>query len=184
MTLFLLAGCIHKDGYDENIRPSEIKESQVTNEIALTNLNLGIAYLKEGNYNKALEKLKKSLSADSDYGPTYNVLGFALPTTWRTTIKPKKNFKRALAINNVDSSTLNNYGNFLCKQSRLEEAERSFLRAAENPLYEAPEIAITNAGQCLYVNNQIEKIKKIFSTGATIKSTDSTSATQNERNEF
>ena len=161
LTLFLLAGCIHKDGYDENIRPSEIKESQVTNEIALTNLNLGIAYLKEGDYNKALEKLKKSLSADSDYAPTYNVLGLLYQLLGDNN-KAEENFKRALAINNVDSSTLNNYGNFLCKQGRLEQAERSFLRAAENPLYEAPEIAITNAGQCLYVNNQIENSKKYF----------------------
>ena len=161
LTLFLLAGCIHKDGYDENIRPSEIKESQTTNEIALTNLNLGIAYLKEGNYNKALEKLKKSLSADSDYAPTYNVLGLLYQLLGDNN-KAEENFKRALAINNVDSSTLNNYGNFLCKQGRFEQAERSFLRAAENPLYEAPEIAITNAGQCLYVNNQIENSKKHF----------------------
>ena len=161
LTLFLLAGCIHKDGYDENIRPSEIKESQVTNEIALTNLNLGIAYLKEGDYNKALEKLKKSLSADSNYAPTYNVLGLLYQLLGDNN-KAEENFKRALAINNVDSSTLNNYGNFLCQQGRLEEAERSFLRAAENPLYEAPEIAITNAGQCLYVNNQIENSKKHF----------------------
>ena len=161
LTLFLLAGCIHKDSYDENIRPSEIKESQVTNEIALTNLNLGIAYLKEGDYNKALEKLKKSLSADSDYAPTYNVLGLLYQLLGDNN-KAEENFKRALAINNVDSSTLNNYGNFLCKQGRLEQAERSFLRAAENPLYEAPEIAMTNAGQCLYVNNQIENSKKYF----------------------
>ena len=161
LALFLLTGCNHKDGYDKNIKPSEIRESQTTNEIALTNLNLGIAYLKEGDYNKALQKLKKSLSADSDYAPTYNVLGLLYQLLGDNN-KAEENFKRALAINNIDSSTLNNYGNFLCQQGRLEEAERSFLRAAENPLYEAPEIAITNAGQCLYVNNQIEKSKKYF----------------------
>ena len=161
LTLFLLTGCNHKDDYDKNIKPSEIRESQTTNEIALTNLNLGIAYLKEGDYNKALQKLKKSLSADSDYAPTYNVLGLLYQLLGDNN-KAEENFKRALAINNIDSSTLNNYGNFLCQQGRLEEAERSFLRAAENPLYEAPEIAITNAGQCLYVNNQIEKSKKYF----------------------
>ena len=161
LTLFLLTGCNHKDGYDENIKPSEIRESQTTNEIALTNLNLGIAYLKEGDYNKALEKLKKSLSADSDYAPTYNVFGLLYQLLGDNN-KAEENFKQALAINNVDSSTLNNYGNFLCQQGRLEEAERSFLRAAENPLYEAPEVAMTNAGQCLYANNQIENSKKYF----------------------
>ncbi len=34
----------------------------------------------------------------------------------------------------------------LCQQNRLDEAENTFLKAAANPLYESPEIAITNAG--------------------------------------
>ena len=101
------------------------------------------------------------LSADPNYGPTYNVFVLLYKLLWENN-KAEENFKRALAINNIDSSTLNNYGNFLCKQGRLKQAERSFLRAAENPLYEAPEIAITNVGQCVYTNNQIENSKKYF----------------------
>ena len=53
MIPFMLTACMNDDMYNENIRPSEIRESQTTNEVALTNLNLGIAYLKEGDYNKA-----------------------------------------------------------------------------------------------------------------------------------
>ena len=161
LVLFLLSACINKSGYEENIKPSEIRESQTTNEVALTNLNLGIAYLKEGDYNKALEKLKKALIADSGYAPTYNVLGLLYQQLGDDN-KAEENFKRALAINNVDSSTLNNYGNFLCKLGRLSEAENAFLKAAENPLYDAPEIAITNAGQCLYQNKKIEDAEKYY----------------------
>ena len=161
LVLFLLSACINKSGYEENIKPSEIRESQTTNEVALTNLNLGIAYLKEGNYNKALEKLKKALIADSGYAPTYNVLGLLYQQLGDDN-KAEENFKRALAINNVDSSTLNNYGNFLCKLGRLPEAENAFLKAAENPLYDDPEIAITNAGQCLYQNKKIEDAEKYY----------------------
>ena len=161
LILFLLSACISKNGYEENIKPSEIRESQTTNEVALTNLNLGIAYLKQGNYNKALEKLKKSLIADSDYAPTYNVLGLLYQQLGDNN-KAEENFKRALAFNSVDSSTLNNYGNFLCKLGRLSEAEGAFIKAAKNPLYDAPEIAITNAGQCLYQNKKIGSAEKYF----------------------
>jgi len=161
LILFLLSACISKNGYEENIKPSEIRESQTTNEVALTNLNLGIAYLKQGNYNKALEKLKKSLIADSDYAPTYNVLGLLYQQLGDNS-KAEENFKRALAFNSVDSSTLNNYGNFLCKLGRLSEAEGAFIKAAKNPLYDAPEIAITNAGQCLYQNKKIGSAEKYF----------------------
>ena len=62
----------------------------------------------------------------------------------------------------MDSSTLNNYGNFLCVLGRLSEAEKAFSKAAENPLYDAPEIAMTNAGQCLYQNEEIERAEKYY----------------------
>ena len=124
----LLTACIKNNEYDGNIGPSEIRESQTTNEVALTNLNLAIAYLTENNYDKALEKLNKSLAADSNYAPTYNIFGL-LYQQLGDNDKAEKNFKRALSINSVDSSTLNNYGNFLCTLGRLGEAEKSFSKA-------------------------------------------------------
>ena len=157
----LLTACIKNNEYDGNIGPSEIRESQTTNEVALTNLNLAIAYLTENNYDKALEKLNKSLAADSNYAPTYNIFGL-LYQQLGDNDKAEKNFKRALSINSVDSSTLNNYGNFLCMLGRLSEAEKAFSKAAENPLYDAPEIAMTNAGQCLYQNEEIESAEKYY----------------------
>ncbi|MCZ6804897.1 MAG: hypothetical protein O7D86_13475 [Proteobacteria bacterium] len=38
---------------------------------------------------------------------------------------------------------------FLCNNGRLDEAE-TVLTAANNPFYESPEIALTNAGLCVY----------------------------------
>ena len=35
---------------------------------------------------------------------------------------------------------------------RFDEAEVQFLNAANNPLYDSPEIALTNAGSCLFLN--------------------------------
>ena len=113
LLLTLLTACIKNNEYGGSIGTSEIKEAQTTNEVALTNLNLGIAYLTENNYDKALEKLNKSLEADSNYAPTYNILGLLYQQLGDLN-EAEKNFKRALSINSVDSSTLNNYGNFLC----------------------------------------------------------------------
>ena len=67
-----------------------------------------------------------------------------------------------MSLNKNDSSTLNNYGNYLCQQNRLEEAEKTFLNAAANPLYESPEIAITNAGLCLSNNQREDDAEKYF----------------------
>ncbi len=148
--LIVVAGCNQVGTSNNNIRAS-----QTTNEIAAANLDLGIEYMKQGAYENALKNLEKAKQADPAYAPTYNVLGL-LYQRLGDTKKAEDNFKRALGLNSSDSSTLNNYGSFLCQQDRLEEAEKTFLKAADNPLYEYPEIAITNAGLCLY-NNQREK---------------------------
>jgi len=145
-------------------RPSSsqtIRPSHVTNEVASANLNLGIAYLKQGQYESALDKLEKARAADPDYPATYNVLGLL----YQQINVPKKAegyFKKALSLNSSDSPTLNNYGNFLCQQDRIEESEKTFLKAAANPLYSSPEIAITNAGLCLYSHQRKDKAKEYF----------------------
>jgi type IV pilus assembly protein PilF len=141
---------------DKNIRPSH-----VTNDVASANLNLAIAYLKQGDYNGALEKLEKARAADPAHSATYNVFGLLYQKIGDNK-KAEKNFKRALSLNSNDSSSLNNYGNFLCQQNRLEESKKAFLKAAENPFYKTPEIAITNAGLCLYNNQKKDEAKNYF----------------------
>jgi len=145
------------------VRSSEqnIQTSHVTNDVAAANLNLGIVYLKQGEYQNALEKLEKAREADPNHPATYNVTGL-LYQQINQPEKAEKNYKKALSLKSNDSSTLNNYGNFLCQQNRLEEAQETFLRAAENPLYQTPEIAITNNALCLYSNQKKEEAKEFF----------------------
>ncbi|MEM6998680.1 MAG: type IV pilus biogenesis/stability protein PilW [Pseudomonadota bacterium] len=138
-----------------------IQPTRGTNEVAAANLNLGVAYLKEGRHEEALEKLNRARKADPEYSPIYNVLGL-LYQKLEDSKKAEGYFKKALSINSNDSSTLNNYGNFLCQQDRIEEAEQTFLKAASNPLYETPEIAITNIGICLYSKQRKEEAKDYF----------------------
>lgn len=59
-------------------------------------------------------------------------------------------------MNSSDASTLNNYGQFLCQNSRFDEAEATFMKAAQNPLYQTPEIALANAGTCAMAQNKLD----------------------------
>ncbi len=127
---------------DESIRPLE-----TTNEVAKANFRLGIAYLQQGQYEKSLVKLQNALKADKKYSPTYNALGLLYQRIGEAE-RAEQFFKKSLSLNASNSSTLNNYGQFLCQQKRFGEAEAMFLKAVENPLYETPEIALTNAGTC------------------------------------
>jgi type IV pilus assembly protein PilF len=117
-------------------------------EVAIANMNLGIEYMRQGAYDNALENLNRSILAKPDFAPAYNVLGLL----YQRLGDPKKsedNFKYSIKLDPTDSSTYNNYGLFLCNNNRLDEAEVVFLTAANNAFYDAPEIALTNAGICL-----------------------------------
>lgn len=126
---------------------NNIKPTVQSNEVAQANLNLGIEYLKRGEYEASLEKLLKAREADPSYSPTYNGLGLLYQTMGETT-QAEDYYEKALRLNPNDSSTMNNLGRLLCTQRRFDEAEDTFLKAAANPLYKTPELAITNAGLC------------------------------------
>lgn len=153
VTTVIIAGCSAGASIsgNQNIRPSE-----QTNEVARANLDLGIAYMREGEYEKALVKLERAREADPGYPPTYNMLGL-LNQQLGDNNDAEVNFKKALSINKNDSETLNNYGRFLCQTDRPQEAEETFLKAVNNPLYDSPETALTNAGVCVYNNGDKEK---------------------------
>ena len=51
---------------------------------------------------------------------------------------------------------------------REEEAEKYFLAAAENPLYETPEIPYANIGTCAYMHDQPDKATEFFKKALTI----------------
>ncbi len=128
--------------------PRSSREEQAF-KVAIANMNLGIEYMQQGAYEDALDKLNRSLLAKPDFAPSYNVLGL-LYQRLGDSEKAETHFRKSLELDPSDSSTYNNYGLFLCSNKRLDEAETAFLNAANNPFYDSPEIAFTNAGICLY----------------------------------
>ncbi|MEE9575609.1 MAG: type IV pilus biogenesis/stability protein PilW, partial [Gammaproteobacteria bacterium] len=51
---------------------------------------------------------------------------------------------------------------FLCRESRFDEAEAAFLKAANNPLYATPEIAYSNAGSCAMNQGKLDIAETYF----------------------
>ena len=151
-----LNGCNQTPGSSGSTRPTG-----GTNDIAQTNLNLGIAYLRTGEFEKALENLQKARAADKNYPPIYNALG-VLYQQLGNKVKAEEYYLHALGLNGSDSSTLNNYGQFLCQESRFDEAEVTFLKAANNPLYATPEIAFSNAGTCAMEQGELDTAETYY----------------------
>jgi type IV pilus assembly protein PilF len=149
-----------EDG-DSSPAQSHMSRERQLEEIAAANLNLGVAYMQQGKYRQALEKLNRAKLAKNDYAPVYNALGLLHQRLGENEIA-ESNFKKAIKLNPNDSLSLNNYGLFLCQSNRFEEADSIFLEAAENPFYKTPEIAITNAGTCALSNDKSDIAENYF----------------------
>ena len=132
-----------------------------SNEVAEANLRLGMAYMKRAEYEKSLEKLLKAKKADPNYPPTYNALGLLYQQIGRLE-EAEKYYKQSISLDPNNSDTLNNYGFFLCSNDRYQDAQEAFKKAAKNPLYETPEIAIANAGTCALKNNNEAEAENYF----------------------
>jgi type IV pilus assembly protein PilF len=62
--------------------------------------------------------------------------------------KAEEYYQRAIELDADNADYSNTYGIFLCRQGRLADAERAFVSAANNPLYQTPEFAWDNAALC------------------------------------
>jgi len=150
LPLLLLAGCagVNSGG--------SLEANYDPNEVAQTNMRLGVAYMQDGNYEKALQKLLRARSADNSYPMVHNMLG-VLYQRLGESAKAEDSFEDGLNLAPNNPNLLNNYGQFLCRENRPDEAETAFLKARKNPLNENPARALTNAGTCAMRNDDLER---------------------------
>lgn len=154
------------DNAQENDNPSSVRTTRSQQaydrqEIAEANLNLGIAYMQQGQYQQALDKLNRARIAQPDYSPTYNAIGVLYQRLGEHE-EAEKYYQYAIKLNPMDSDALNNYGQFLCQMGRMDDAENAFMESAGNPFYPTPEIAITNAGICALNNGKADIAEQYF----------------------
>lgn len=111
------------------------------------NTQLGVEYLRQSQYEASLEKLQKAIKQDPRYAPAYDAIAVLYEQLGEID-KADTHYRRSLALDSKNASTLNNYGQFLCRQKKLKKAEEYFLKAAADPIYRYPEMIYTNAGIC------------------------------------
>jgi type IV pilus assembly protein PilF len=153
----MLAACVTntKDGG----RP--LKDEDPQDAAAKYNIQLGTAYLQQGNYALAKEKLERSLKQNPKDPDVHTSLGLLYDRTG----DPKgadKHFREALRLAPDKPDVSNNYAIYLCKNGRVDEGVERFTAVANNKYYRTPEVALTNAGVCLRGAKRPDEAEKKF----------------------
>lgn len=144
LTLLILAACSTTGGSGIK-RESSADRRQ---EAARANTELGQRYMQQGKLEIALEKLNRALVADADYVDAHTVIA-VLYEKIGDEKQAEEHYRQAAQLKPKGGAEANNYGTFLCKLRRYEEATGYFDRALSDPFYRTPEVALTNAGTCL-----------------------------------
>jgi len=141
----LLSACVTQEFADEN---KPIVQNQVSDrEIAFTRISLGLGYLKMGNTTQAKLNLEKA----KHYAPNLIEVYTAFAHYYEYVEEPElatAAYQKALSINDKDANTLNNFGVFLCRQGKPNEAEKQWLKAVDVPSYTQVSESYENLANC------------------------------------
>lgn len=141
----LLTGCAAQPAGENGVPNTQVDSESRQRARAFT--DLAHAYLLRGQYKIALDELRKAITADSRFGPAYDVYGLIYMELAEDRLA-EENFRRAIELDRSDSEARNNYGWFLCTRGRHDDGLEQFSHALRNPLYAQPELAMANAGLC------------------------------------
>lgn len=138
LPLCLLTACVtHTDGR---------KVDEV--EAAKANVELGMAYMQNGNLPLAKEKLERAAKQDPKNANVY----WAMAALYERMEQPKEadqNYLKAMNLQPGNSNIVNTYAVFLCRNGQVDRAVPLFDKVIADRLYQTPYAAAANAGMCL-----------------------------------
>jgi len=111
-------------------------------------VGLAIAYLQTGDTGTALRKIRRGLELDPENARAHTVIALTYERLEETELA-SRHYLRSIELAPRDPFTRNAYGSFLCNLGRYADSVEQFDAALSNPLYETPEVALTNAGTCM-----------------------------------
>lgn len=155
LVVSLLGGCVTTGDVDP-MRTTKGRE-----EARDAYVQLGIAYIQQGDTQRAKVPLKSALDLDASHADAHAALAMA----FQLEMEPKladEHFRKALSQRSDDARLLNNYGGFLFEQKRYQDAMNTYLRAAEDNLYPERSRVFENLGLTALQLAQREKAKEYF----------------------
>ena len=141
-----LAGCVTTT--TGPVRETDPKKSLESN------IQLGIGYIRNGEYARAEEKLAKAIEINPRSAEAYNAYGLLFQLQGEHALA-EKNFERSLSLNPNYTQGRNTYGAFLFEQKRYYDAIKQLEIASDDPVYQFRSQVFENLGICyLRVDDQ------------------------------
>lgn len=165
----LLSACAQPPGAEtSNSQQTSTANVSAGQNRARVHTELAAGYFTRSQYAIALEELRAAINADNRYAPAYNMFGLVYMEL-REDKPAEDNFRRAIQLAPNESESHNNYGWFLCTRNRIEPALAEFNEALRNPLYSAPERALSNAGICALKAGNVSAAEGYFTRALRIQ---------------
>lgn len=153
----LLASCATGSGNSRPAPPSNPENPKT--KAANLYTDLGQKYMAQGKLEIALENLNKALAADNNHTDAHTVVAL-LYERIGDNAKAEQHYRRAAELSPKSGNENNNYGAFLCKLGRYDDASVYFVRAISDPFYKTPVVALTNAGTCAIKGGKLNVAEK------------------------
>ncbi len=147
--MFMLLGCQSaqlKTAEQRNELPTNSDQADAHKRASIR-LQLAISYYEQGQLSFALDEIKQSLQARSDFADAYGVKALIYMNMGEMQLA-RDNFLLALKLAPSNPELMNNYGWFLCQTGAETSSIAQFEAAIKNPTYSSPNKALNNAGIC------------------------------------
>ncbi len=159
-TVLMLSGCVTQS-YENNQDTPVIENSASNNEMAMTRISLGMGYLKMGNTTQAKINLEKAKRFAPNLTQVHTAFAHYYDTVEEVDLAIAS-YEKALTLDGNDADTLNNYGVFLCRQQRFDDAEKQILKAIAVPSYVLVSQSYENLALCQLKANNFDKAQTYF----------------------
>lgn len=130
------------------------------------NVQLGLAYLENGDVQRAHQKLLLAEQQSPESLQVKGAMGYFLESTGSLS-SADAYYRRAITLSPKSGAAQNNYGTFLCRRGRYAEADRHFLLALQDPSYLNTAPVYENAGLCAMQIPDTEKALGYFTQAIT-----------------
>ncbi|MEJ0099352.1 MAG: type IV pilus biogenesis/stability protein PilW [Pseudomonadota bacterium] len=152
LPLLLLAACVTSTTSDRTVDKKGA---------AKANVDLGVAYMQQGNLQTAKDKLERAEKQDPKNPEVYWVKA-SLYERMNMPRDADRSYQRAMELAPANSNIVNTYAVFLCRQGEIDRALPMFDKVIADKLYQTPYAAAANAGMCLRDQKRGADAKRYF----------------------